>query len=264
MKKSSEPKELPKYGNWMPKKFILIGLLLSAGSTAFAIVVPILWIEILLGILAIFCGIIVFNAIYAYYMFSPRGGNLQNKIQDTVVDLLSWDGHGTCLEVGCGSAPVTIKLAKKFPSGNIVGSDFWGETYFEFSEKQCVKNAQMECVGDRVKFQFADAGKLPFEDESFDAVVSNLTFHEVNTFKRSERYKSILEAFRVLKKGGAFAFQDVFNMKMTFGDFRKLEEILAKHVSEIKWLDSFAHLKIPGLLNNVIMLQGLGIFYGKK
>ena len=51
----------------------------------------------------------------------------------------------------------------------------------------------------------ADAAKLPFLDDTFDAAVSNFVFHEV----RSQRDKQALirEALRVVKPGGAFAFR---------------------------------------------------------
>lgn len=264
MKNKVKISEKPKYGNWMPKKFIFLGGVFSLSFAVVAIFVPILWIRIVAGILALFCGVNLVYAIYAYYMFSYKGGNLQEKIHNQLVERLSWNGQGKCLEIGCGSAPVAIKLAKKFPSSIIVASDYWGKTFFEYSKQQCYKNAQIEKVVERIDFQFANAAHLPFEDESFDAVISNLTFHEVRGFNTKERYKVLLEALRVLKKGGYFAFQDLFCMKFAFGDFECLEEKMKIEVQELYWEDSFRSLQIPHWLDNVLMLKGLGIFYGKK
>jgi len=36
---------------------------------------------------------------------------------------------------------------------------------------------------DRTKFQKADASDLPFNNEEFDAIVSNFVFHEVRSVK---------------------------------------------------------------------------------
>jgi ubiquinone/menaquinone biosynthesis C-methylase UbiE len=203
-------------------------------------------------------------AIYAYYLFSSRGGNLQGKVHDLIVNSLKWDGNGTCLEIGCGSAPVAIKVAKKFSAAKVLATDYWGKTPFEYSEIQCAQNAKIEGVADRMEFKFANAMQLPFEDASFDAVICNLTFHEVNPTKKEEIFTSISEAFRVLKKGAPFAFQDLFQLKLVFGDFEQLKKKLASYVSEVHWIDSFSTLKIPHLLNNAMMLQGLGVFYGRK
>ncbi|MBN1330932.1 MAG: class I SAM-dependent methyltransferase [Candidatus Heimdallarchaeota archaeon] len=264
MKNKTEVKEKPKYGNWMPKKFIFIGLLFSLGFTLIAIFVPILGIRIMAAMLALFCGVNSIYALYAYYMFSYTGGNLQEQIHNQLIKKLLWDGHGKCLEIGCGSASIAIKLAKKIPTASIVASDYWGKTPFEYNEKQCQANARIEGVADKIEFQFADATCLPFEDESFDAVISNLTFHEVRRFSGKDRYKLLLEALRVLKKGGYFAFQDVFLVKFAFGGFEHLEESIKVQVQELYWEDSFKSLQIPHWLDNVIMLKGLGIFYGKK
>jgi SAM-dependent methyltransferase len=255
---------LPKYGNWMPKKFPIIGFCLSFISIVIALAISIVWIKTVLFIFGAFCGLMAIYAVNAYYLFSPKGGNLQGKIHTYIIDLLPWDGQGKCLEIGCGNAPISISLAKKYHSAKIIASDYWGETYFEYSKNQSMQNAVVEGVIDQLEFRFANAMDLPFENESLDAVISNLTFHEVNLQNKKDQYSPILEALRVLKKGGAFAFQDLFNIKLIFGDFEKLRDILKAHVEELHWVDSFQVLKIPKSLNNVMMLQGLGVFFGKK
>jgi len=264
MKSPVTCEEKPNYGNWMPKKFILIGFLLSLGLTCLSLFISKLWIRIPATLLSLYCFSNTIYAIYAYYMFSPSGGNLQEKIHNFLIEKFSWDGHGGCLEIGCGSASVAIKLAKRYPAAIIVASDYWGKSYFEYSEQQSYKNAQIEGVVGRIEFKNADAAHLPFEDESFDAVISNLTFHEVATLNAKERYKTLVEALRVLKKGGYFGFQDLFGMKFSFGNFEQLRAIIGQHVQEFYWVDSFNSLQIPHWLDNVVMLKGLGLFYGKK
>ncbi len=256
--------ETASYGNWMPKKFIIIGVVLSAASGSLAGIILLPWLQVLLWIFSAFCGVLACDAMYAYHQFSSRGGNVQSTIHDLVVKLLPWDGHGMCLDIGCGSAPVSIKIAKRYPAARVIGGDCWGETYFEYTEQQCVKNALAEGVADRVVFQHANAARLPYDDGSFDAIVSNLTFHEMSALGRGERYKAILEALRVLKKGGAFAVQDVFKLRAAFGDFEQMRRILARHVTEIHWVDSFTALQLPRALDSPLFLKGLGTFYGRK
>ena len=64
-------------------------------------------------------------------------------------------------------------------------------------------------------FQKATASKLPFNNEHFDAAVSNLVFHEVSD--TADKREVIKEALRAVKKGGKFAFQDEFLMKRMYG-----------------------------------------------
>ena len=198
------------YGNWMPRKFLFIGATTGIGLILGVVFIPVLWLRIIIGIIACFVLYMLFIAVRGYYYFSARGENLQVKIYNLVVEHLDWDGSGTCLDIGCGHAPLSIAIAKKFPGAKIISSDYWGKSAFEYSEKQCRINAQLEKVEEQIEFVHANAALLPFPDESVDAIVSNLVFHEVADFKMKEKHKAFLEAVRVLKKGGVFSVQDVF------------------------------------------------------
>lgn len=110
---------------------------------------------------------------------------------------------------------LTIKLAQKFNTAKVAGIDYWGAKW-EYSKNTCESNVEIEGVNDNVTFQKAKALKLPFEDGFFDAAVSNLVFHEVADAK--DKREVIKEALRVVKKGGKFAFQDLFLEKHLYGD----------------------------------------------
>ena len=56
-----------------------------------------------------------------------------------------------------------------------------------------------------VPYIVADAGNLPFADESFDIVVSHACIQEIES-RPGNTKKAIEEAKRVLKKGGEFHF----------------------------------------------------------
>ncbi len=89
-----------------------------------------------------------------------------------------------------------------------------------FSKNVCENNAILENVNAQITFQQASASNLPFDDEVFDAAVSNLVFHEVKDQK--DKMALIKEAFRVVKKGGSFAFQDLFLLKRLYGSSEEL------------------------------------------
>jgi ubiquinone/menaquinone biosynthesis C-methylase UbiE len=112
-----------------------------------------------------------------------------------VVENLSCKGQGQALDIGCGSGALTIELVKKLPISFEVGIDYWPESW-GYSEKACNINANLEKVIDRVSFQKASASSLPFKDEQFDAVVSNLIFHEVR--ETYDKVSLIKEALRAL------------------------------------------------------------------
>lgn len=165
--------EQPIYGNGVSAKLIYI----PAALTLAFLVLSILFVLPILIISALFFLPFVYFA-YARYRFSPAGGNIQARIQALVLSYLEWDGEGKAVDIGCGNAPLTIGIAKKYPKAKAVGIDNWGGAW-EYSKGVCERNAEIEGVRERVTFKKASASALPLDDEAFDVAVSNLVFHEV-------------------------------------------------------------------------------------
>jgi SAM-dependent methyltransferase len=244
------------YGNWVSKKFIYIPAVLAVIFLGLSF----LSLFFLVGTFVFLIPTVYF--IYAYFQFSPRGGNLQAKIMDLMFNQLVWDGDGKLLDIGCGNGAVAIEAAKKYPKAQIVGIDYWGGQW-EYSKESCEKNAQLANVAERTSFQKASAAKLPFEDESFDVVVSNVVFHNVQDVK--DKRALIQEALRVLKKDGLFVFQDPFLWKIIYGEPQDLlETIRGWGVRDVKLLDTSEQMFIPGAMKLPFMVGQIGIIYGKK
>jgi SAM-dependent methyltransferase len=246
----------PDYGNWVPMKFIygpgLICIVFSVASFLF-------WPLIILGVLFF---LVTLYFAYAWHLFSRSGGNVQSRIWDLVLAHLEWNGEGRALDIGCGNAPLTIKLAQKYPKASVTGIDYWGAQW-DYSKKTCEKNAEIEGVKERVTFQKASASKLPFEDGYFDAVVSNLTFHEVQD--APDKREVIREALRVLKKGGKFSFQDLFLIKQTYGDTDELvKAIRGRGISKVEFIKTGDAPFIPWALKLPFMVGTMGIISGEK
>ena len=202
-------KQTPDYGNWVSNRLFYITGGLSLLFTALCVVSPFF----LLGTI-LFMGCLVYF-MYARQKFSPQGGNLQARIRDLVLEHLDWDGHGEALDIGCGNAPLTISLAKKYRESKVIGMDYWGSGW-DYSQETCEANTVIEGVSKQIRFEKASASNLPYTDGRFDAVVSNFVFHEVADCK--DKRTLVKEALRILKKGGAFAFQDLFLVEKIYGD----------------------------------------------
>lgn len=246
----------PEYGNWVSAKLLYASIAMS---------LPFLCLSFVFSILVV--GAVPFLLSFTYFAyarrtFSQRGGNLQARIRNLVIEHLNWEGEGKALDIGCGNGPLAIELAKRHPSAHVTGIDYWGGMW-EYSETVCERNAEIEGVAGRMTFQKASAASLPFEDESFDAVVSNLVFHEVRDVR--DKRGLIKEALRALKKGGAFSFQDLFLSKEYFGDINGLlATIKSWGLREVAFVNTSDSEFIPKALRLPFMLGKIDIVYGTK
>jgi len=250
------------YGNWVPKKmlWILLGiaLILIAGSF---LPVP-FFVQIILWIVAALFLILFFYLSCAYYLFAKNGNELQHNIHHTMIDKLSWNGEGKALDIGTGSGACAIKVAKKFQNSKVTGIDYWGKAW-NYSLEVCENNATTEGVGERTNFQRASAADLPFDDGEFDAAVSNFVFHEVRDVK--DKRKVVQEALRVVKKGGAFSFQDLFLSEKIYGEIEDLLKTIRDWgIEEVHFTSTADLVDISRLLRVPGMLGEIGIIYGKK
>jgi SAM-dependent methyltransferase len=265
----------PDYGNWVSKRLIYVsgtaGAILLGLSSVFLIlessaIGPLSIVLLIVFLISTVGGsfLIIMSVYFAYarHRFSPRGGNVQAQIEELVLRRLDWNGKGKALDIGCGNGPLTIRLAKKFPKAHIMGIDYWGGKW-EYSKGVCERNAKIEGVASRVKFQKASASALPFEDQHFDAAVSNLVFHEVKDAK--DKRDVIKEALRVVKKGGNFAFQDLFLMKRVYGEIDDLvEAIRSWGIHRVTFVNTSHSNFIPRALKLSFMVGTMGILHGKK
>jgi SAM-dependent methyltransferase len=246
----------PVYGNW-----VSAGLIRTVGAVA-VILIGLSFLIPIVVVAAAPAALALAYFVYARYRFSPRGGDIQGRIQGLLLDGFKWDGQGQALDIGCGNGPLTIALAKKFPEARITGLDYWGRAW-EYSKGVCERNAALEGVGERVVFQQGSASALPFADESFDAVISNLTFHEVRDIK--DKRLAVKEALRVVRPGGCFAFQDLFLWKMVYGPMDDLVALVRSWgIEEVELIDTSDSAFIPRPLRLPFMVGTIGILRGRK
>ena len=165
------------------------------------------------------------------------------------------------LDVCCGTGKLTLEIRRILgDTGAVTGLDF------NSSMLEVAKRAETQVKFVRaVRWMEADAMELPFADETFDAIVSNFVFHEVRTAK--DKRDVVREAFRVLKKGGAFALQDMFAQKALYGDMEQfVEELKKAGFQEVHYIGNIEKQDglVPGYIQTPWMISGAGLIYGIK
>ena len=108
---------------------------------------------------------------------------------------------GDVLEIGGGSGAMAEAIARAHPRVRLTMTD---------ADPVMVEAAQDRLAGHPlVQARQADATRLPFEDESFDTILSFLMLHHVIEWEHA-----VTEASRVLRPGGAFMGYDLLASPM--------------------------------------------------
>jgi|ERR1035437_338676 ubiquinone/menaquinone biosynthesis C-methylase UbiE len=105
------------------------------------------------------------------------------------------------LEIGCGKGNLLLDLARLYPKIKIVGvnknSTHGLKNGKELSDR--AKGLELKLRPNKTpSVCFADAIRLPFRTDSFEIVISQVTFIHIKN-----KAKAIEEVYRVLKPGGA-------------------------------------------------------------
>ena len=260
----------PDYKNWVPTSMVAgffsgaAACVCLAAVSGFAMHSGVL--KTILLIIFILAAVILAGVglwmLLLHNAFSYSGKRQMSKqIIDGVASYIQIPDGGKGLDVGCGSAALTIAAAKNNPAAEITGTDIWSGAYKAvFTKELCENNAKAEGVSN-VRFEPGNALNLPFEDESFDAVFSNYVYHNIPS---KDRQSILLETLRVLKKGGTFAIHDIFS-KSKYGNMqeflRKLKEMGFEHAELVDTTDGKFMTKKEALW---MELSGSAILYGKK
>jgi len=145
-------------------------------------------------------------AIFGLYLH----GTLRGKflLWAALLDQLRLRGDERILDIGCGRGAVLPMAAQHLTTGRAVGVDLWRSTDQSGNSAEATqRNAVAEGVANRIELHTGDMMALPFEDNSFDLVLSSLAVHNISG--RAGREKAISEAVRVLRPGGQLMIVDV-------------------------------------------------------
>lgn len=128
--------------------------------------------------------------------------------RDKLIGRIEWKGDEHVLDVGCGRGLILVGAALKLRTGTAVGIDIWQAEDLSGNRADVpLKNAELEGVAERVTVLTADMRRLPFEDNSFNVVLSRAAIH--NLYSAADRSTAIREIARVLRPGGRAVIADI-------------------------------------------------------
>lgn len=141
-----------------------------------------------------------------WMLYDSKIGKVRER--EEYLDMITWRGDERVLDVGCGLGLFLIGAAKRLSTGRAVGIDKWQQEDLSGNNAAgTLSNATIEGVADKVEVHTGDARKLPFDDASFNVVLSSMALH--NIYNASERQTAVREIARVLSSGGRVLIVDI-------------------------------------------------------
>ena len=140
------------------------------------------------------------------------------------------------LDLGCGTATLTILLKKSQPEAEVRGIDI-DPTVLEIAKEKAAR------AGVDIALDLGTAFKLPYPDNYFDRVISSLVFHHLTT---ENKVRSLKEVLRVLKPKGELHVADLGKPQNTL---MRLPSIIMRRLEE-------SEDNIRGLLPRMFKIAG--------
>ena len=212
----------------------------------------------------------IFGAMFTHYLFLlltilsiyfiysgirwARGSAIEErlKIREELIRFVQPKEGDKILDVGTGAGLLAIGFAKVLKKCEVVGIDIWIPLGGGTSLRNARRNAEIEGVADKVKFERADARDIPYPNDYFDIVVASFVIHMI----RGGREKALREMVRVLRPGGKFAIIE----PPRAGAGWCVDEKLREKLEEI----GLKNVKFQPLLISYPKKRTVYIIYGEK
>lgn len=139
-----------------------------------------------------------FDALTRFFDPVVRVSTRERRVKQMLIEQVAPRPGHRVLDVGCGTATLAIALGRACPEAEVHGIDIDPKVLAMARDK--VGRAAV-----RVTLHEGPAWELPFDDVSFDRVVSSLTFHHLD---RPGKQRTLAAIRRVLRPEGELHIAD--------------------------------------------------------
>jgi len=178
-----------------------------------------------------------------------RGEKFKRKLLEQTNIL---PGHKV-LDLGCGTATLTLKIKNACPEANVFGLD---------GDPNVLKIANAKAVKANIAIQLNQgmSFNLPYTDNKFDTVVSSLFFHHLT---RENKLRTMAEIKRVLKPTGElhlvdwgkpknFLMRAAFYLVQMLDGFETTADNVAGLLPELLRASTFKNVRVTNQLMTIV------------
>jgi SAM-dependent methyltransferase len=126
--------------------------------------------------------------------FHVLGGRKHDAFRQRIVELAHLCGDEDVVDAGCGTGLTMLRIAEHHPGCKVCGIDL-SPKMIEVARDDAAQRGLI------VDLHVGSITDLPYLDQSFDVVLTNLMFHHLDL---AEKRKAVAEIARVLKTGGRY------------------------------------------------------------
>jgi SAM-dependent methyltransferase len=139
------------------------------------------------------------------YLLYVKVGKFHHR--DFILAFHAWRGDEQVLDIGCGRGLLLCGAARRLTTGHATGIDIWSNVDMGGNSMAATQhNIGLEGLTERCTLISAGAQQMPFPDDHFDVIVSNLCLH--NIYDAPTRHQALDEIVRVLKPRGQVLLSD--------------------------------------------------------
>ncbi len=122
----------------------------------------------------------------------------EKAFKHRLIDVADIQPNAAVLDLGCGTATLTLMLKQEHPSAQVTGIDV-DDRILD------IARAKIKAQSAAIQLDKGLAFELPYPDGHFDRVLSSLVMHHLST---SDKLRTFAEIHRVLKSAGQVHIAD--------------------------------------------------------
>jgi ubiquinone/menaquinone biosynthesis C-methylase UbiE len=181
-----------------------------------------------------------FRALTPLYDPAIRWTTRESLFKRKLIDQADPHPGQRVLDLGCGTGTLAIQVKQREPEAEVTGLD---------ADPEMLDQARAKAEDSGVDIELTEgfSNELPYEDASFDRVLSTLFFHHLDPEPKRQTAREIA---RVLRPGGELHVAD-------FG--RPADPVMAAAVLAIRFTDGFSNTRdnVHGALPEIFEQAGL-------